>query len=152
MLFKSFIYSFTGFCLGFFNILEKFNENIIKFIFSLFIPLSLCIINYKPLSNKFSKFDFLFLDILISVIFIIFGYLPFHKIQNKFIILFIRKITSYTGGIYYMHLEIWQLLKDIQFMNNHYLARYFTIYIISYIFSNIGHNLFGNSKIKYLFI
>ena len=91
------------------------------------------------------------MDTLISIIFIIFGCIPFHK-TNNYIIILLTKITSFTGGIYYIHLEIWQLLDGFPFIKKYFLLRYISIYLLSYIICNIGYKLSNKSKLKYLFV
>ena len=52
---------------------------------------------------KTFKYGGIRLNIAASCIFFIFSLLPIEKIKNKTSIKLIKHITSYTGGIYYMH-------------------------------------------------
>ena len=85
-------------------------------------------------------------------IFIFFSSLPINNINNEYFIFIIKNITSYTQGIYCIHLIV-----------NYYLLEYFSvkfiefkaclaIYLISYYISFIGFKICQKTKFKYLFV
>ena len=89
-----------------------------------------------------------------SILFILFGALPIEKIKkNNYIILVIKYLTQFTGGIYYSHIIVRDFLQRYSFS---FLKRNYTdsliIYIICFSICFFGNKLFKNSKIKYLFL
>ena len=93
------------------------------------------------------------LNIIASIIiFLLFGSLHFEKIKNKKIIIIMKIITKFTGGIYYTH-QIFRdyLTKYSKFFSRRTYSISFLIYIICYLFCFIGSGIFKNSKLKYLF-
>ena len=108
----SIIYSMTGFFLGSLNILEKINKNH-KFKVLFFSPVFIYILKEnKILFAYFIKCHFLIRDILITIIFVLYGSIPFELINNHYLIILIKQLTSFTGGIYYMHLFIGNFFKN----------------------------------------
>lgn len=84
-----------------------------------------------------------------TCIFILFSLLTF---TNKKIISILKIITKFTGGIYYIHLVCFIILKPkIQIITNSTLHGSIAIYIISYIICYLGNKLSFNSKFKFLF-
>ena len=101
---------------------------------------------------KYNKyFNSIKTDLIAINLFIIFGLLPIDKINNLKIIFFIKQITSYTGGIYYIHPEI------IYYMHKYFSKRYnrilknLSIYCISYIICCINSKIFKSTNLIYLF-
>ena len=94
------------------------------------------------------------MNIAASCIFIIFSLIPIEKIKNKIIINSIKKITSYTGGIYYMHYLIGSgpIIKKIVKPIEGTIISCILIYLISYFISHFGLKICGKSKFKYMFI
>ena len=102
--------------------------------------------------------EFRFSNILLfssasTSLFLFFGSLSFEKVKSKKVILIIKNITNYTGGIYYTHpLFLGYLIKiSFFFYERNYLSA-LTIYIMCYFFCFFGNKLFKSSKMKYLFI
>ena len=144
------IYSISGLFLGFFNILDYFNKYRIKvisiFLFSFYLLIgsqNLFLIKYYII-----KIDFVSIGL-----FLIFALFPFDKIKFNFIISIIKKITSYTGGVYYLHPEIYNIFK---YNLNPIKFRRLTGCIVNYLFCYLtcffGSKAFKESKLKYLFI
>ena len=149
----SFIYSMTGFFCGSFNILNKIKKNH-KYIILVFSPILIYILKQpNKLFNKFPELNFLIIDILVFILFLFFGSIPFDLILNdNFIILFMR-IMSFTGGIYYMHLFIFNIFSRFsKVISNKNLKSCIIIYLLCYFISIIFFNIFKYSKFKYLFI
>ena len=144
----------TGFTFASLIMIEKLKKNRMKAIIfnaSILIFVS----NFNIFQNlKTYKYGGIRLNIAASCIFIIFSLLPIEKIRNKIIINSIKKATSYTGGIYYMHYLIGSspIFKKILRPMEGTIISCILIYLISYFISHIGLKICGKSKFKYMFI
>ena len=85
------------------------------------------------------------------LLFIIFSLFPFEKLKNKFIISIIIFFSNYTGGIYYFHLLIRDALR-VNIIKQKKFQGTLMIYIISYIICLVGSNIFGKTRLKYIFV
>jgi len=84
--------------------------------------------------------------------FIFFSLIPLEKITNKLVITFIKIITKYTGGIYYIHMIVKKKLdKQIDLINNKTVYGCIIIYLISYFICFIGITIFGKTIMRNLF-
>ena len=80
--------------------------------------------------NNDKKFDYIYTQFIINIIFIFSSALPLNLIKNRIIIFIINQITSYTGGIYYLHYEIkHRSFNDIYLIKK---ANFFSCIIIIY--------------------
>ena len=145
-----FVFAFTGFYLSSIQFINKLYKcRIISTIFSI---LSLY------LYFKYYKLEFVFIkgfirDILVTFFFIIFSMLPFDKINNIYLLTFLNKITSFTGGVYYIHSIIGDYFKiRSKFIKKGNFKSCFLIYFLCYIICFFGSIFFKKSKLKYLFI
>lgn len=144
---NSFIFAITGFYLASIDILNKsklYWKKICLF-FGLFLSLIMRI-------KKYFFLEIIYIDIVGICLLFIFALLPFEKINNSFIKLFLQNITNFTGGVYYLHPEVGLIFR--RFVNNIYSGNFIgciDIYIISYIICFVGSNLFAKNKLKYLF-
>lgn len=146
---RNLIYSITGFFLGSANILENAFPSRGKLLLFI-IPIFILLIYYQNLIKKFLYV--VNIDIIIVNLLIIFGLFPFDKIKDSKIITIIKLMTSYTGGIYYLHKEIRSLFKNyFVIIKNQYLSGCFLIYFISYCVCIIGTKLFSKTNLIYLF-
>jgi len=85
--------------------------------------------------------------------FIIFSLFPFEKCLHERIICIIKNLSSYTGGIYYLHVILhFYLAKIIIFIKNRTLSGCIIIYLFCYFICFIGSRLFKKSILNYLFI
>jgi len=142
------IYMFTGFFFGSITIL---NRNI-KFK-SIIILLSYIGSIFCKYLNNNKKFDYIYTQFIINIIFIFSSILPFNLIKNRIIILIINQITSYTGGIYYLHYEIkHRTFNDIYLIKKGNFFSCIIIYLICYLFCFLSFKIFKKTKLKYLFI
>lgn len=80
-------------------------------------------------------------------LFILFSVVPLDYIKNKKINLIIMHVTNYSAGVYYLHTQIWLILRK-----NDTLYGCFINYIICYFICFLGIKVFGNTNLKYLFI
>lgn len=114
-------------------------------IFKVFIYFSNTDIMMEP------KYFFLYPGIILNIggifLFIIFGLIPIYLTKNEIFINIMRKITKYTGGIYYLHwfVKILFIKKRTTFLGC------ITIYIFCYFICSIGNYIFGKTKFKFLF-
>lgn len=86
-------------------------------------------------------------------LFVCFSLISFDKIKNKSIIIIVDYITSYTNGIYCLHIIISDYLAFIfSFIKKKTLNGCIIIYLFSFFISFIGKNIFKKGVLKYLFI
>ena len=146
------IYAIIGFFLGSLNIIGKIQKYQIK-IFLLSPVFFYILKEYNQLYLLFPKMNFFFHNLLIIFLFIYFASLPLNLIMNKNSILFFRRITGLTGGIYYIHLYIFICFSRFStVIRNQNLRSCLIIYILCYLISLFFSNVFKKSKLKYLFI
>lgn len=142
---RTYIQGLIGFFFSFFKILEekKFTK---KYLFLCLFILLFLIINNKSIFNKI-------IEILLSgFLILIFASIPFEKLDIS-IYNFIKQMTGYTGGIYYIHVYLNKLLK--KYVSIKYnpgtiftcIIHYFLCYFICF----IGLKIFKNNILKYLF-
>ena len=85
-------------------------------------------------------------------LFISFSLIPFNTFKNRIIINYINVITRYTGGIYYLQIFTYYILRRIKFLNQRPFFMCFIIYIFGYLICTFFSKLFRNNRLKYLFI
>lgn len=86
-----------------------------------------------------------------SCLFLIFLEMPLENINNR-LNLTIIQITNYTGGIYYIHTKVWEILKNkLIIIKKRTLSGCILIYFISYFICFLGTKVFGKTRLKYLF-
>ena len=111
----------------------------------------------KVFSNiKTFKYGGIRLNIAAICIFFIFYLFPFSVIKNKILINIIKQLTSYTGGIYFIHNLIGRgyilsKILSILEIERHSLLECLIVFIISYIICFYGTRLFGRTKFRHLF-
>ena len=111
----------------------------------------------KVFSNiKTFKYGGIRLNIAAICIFFIFYLFPFSVIKNKILINIIKQLTSYTGGIYFIHNligrgYILRKILSILEIERHSLLECIIVFIISYIICFYGTRLFGRTKLRHLF-
>lgn len=151
-LFGSFIYSFAGFYLRSKSILIKFHikRNVI---FILIIISFFLIYIHKILIKISIRFKIAVVDIVIVCLFIFFGKIPFDSIQNDIIKKIIKQLTSYTGGIYYIHYGVRKIFSTyFPIFNVGNFKACIINYIVCYLICFIGSTLFKKTKLKFLFL
>lgn len=147
---SSFIYSISGFVLGFFNIFDYLSKSRIKVISILLFSLYFII---KSRNLFFIKYDIIKIDFVSIGLFLIFALFPFDIIKYNFIISIIKQTTSYTGGVYYLHPEIHKIFQyNLKPMKYRKLMGCIVNYLFCYIICFFGSKTFKESKLKYLFI
>jgi hypothetical protein len=144
----------TGFILAFFELLNKSKKY--KYIYFILSILALLFLTkYHEFDNlKTFKYGGIRLNIAATCLFIIFSFLPFQNIKNKKFLKMIEQITSYTGGIYFMHRLLgygYLCKKYIPPIKNGNFLGCIIVYLISYIISFIMNKLFKNTKLRHLF-
>jgi len=139
-------FSVTGIAICHLNIITK-----LKALKELSIFFSLVIIFMIVKFDIFVRIKgFWYPGILLNIggicIFIIFSLVSF---QNKILIFVLKIITKFTGGIYYLHLIIYNILKTkIDLLKKRTFNGILIIYIINYIICYVGNKI--SYKIKLL--
>lgn len=82
-------------------------------------------------------------------LFTFFYLIPFENLNLK-LLLFIKQLTKYTQGIYCQHF-IFQYYMRLKIEKNGSFLGCIALYIITYIISCIGYNVFSKSKLRLLF-
>ena len=142
------IFMFSGFFFGCFALLDK--KISLKLNIGLISFLGLIFLKYF---NKGKKLSYICTQFIINIIFIFSSLFPFDLIKNKIFIHIINQITSYTGGIYYLHYEIkLRTFSNIYMIKKANFMSCIIIYFICYIFCFLSFKIFKNTKLKYLFI
>jgi fucose 4-O-acetylase-like acetyltransferase len=144
----------AGFFLAYIDLLKKSNKY--KYIyFYMSIIVLLFITKYHEFDNiKTFKYGGIRLNIAAISLFIIFSLLPFEKIKNRICIKIIKQITSYTGGIYFMHRLFGYghlCRKYIPPIEKGNFLGCIIIYLICYIISFIMSIFLKNTKLRHLF-
>lgn len=84
--------------------------------------------------------------------FLIFSLIPLENCNEK-TLNYIKNLTSYTAGIYYLHGKIYSIFSDkISLIKAKTFLGCILNYLICYSISTLGYNLFKNTKLKFLFI
>lgn len=146
------IFAIIGFALSSKKILILLKEyRIISICIS--FSISFLIIFFKLYISEIYFYESAF-EILSSMSFFIFFYmLPFEKITFGPLIFLIKQITSYSSGIYYLHIKIIEYFKDsFQVFEDKTLIGCALNYIICYFICFIGMKTLGKTNIKYLFV
>ena len=146
------IYSITGFILGSNNILEKIK--IIRYkIFFLIFPVIILIYYFQNFLKIAFWYQILYIDTIIIFLFFLFAMLPFNLLRNQIIKRALILITSYTGGIYYIHYGVRSIFSNyIPIIGICDFRSCILNYLLCYLICLIGSKLFKNSILKYLFI
>ena len=145
--------SITGLILSSFKFLSILKKNR-KTNFLFFITILYLIYNFIVF-NKFKGFLYNGIENNIESIclFITFSLIPFEEIKNIKIQFLIRTISSYTGGIYYFHQILVEIIRTKiakVSINPIYAPIYacFLIYIFGYLICLLGAKVFKNNKLK----
>ena len=104
------------------------------------------------LKQKGYRFSDIILNSFASIFFFLF-FSSIHLDNAGILTSILKMITKYTGGIYYLHMIIYAILNETIFFQ--IKETYFSssiIYIVCYSICFVGHKLFQNNKIKYLFL
>ena len=150
-LIQSFIYSITGLNFGSFFKPNK-TKNIKYVAYLLIIPLIFLIIKYRILITYYKFLKIIIVDLLVISIFLLFSLLPLDLIQNNIIKKIIKQLTSYTGGIYYIHFIVRKIFKRYKIFIIGNIQSCILIYLVSYFICFIGSTIFLKTKAKYLSI
>lgn len=90
-------------------------------------------------------------NIISFFLFFLFHLIPFRDITSINFATIIKIITSYTQGIFCLHLIVFFYLNKIRFQINSFFYC-LIIYLVSYLISFLGLKIFSKTKLKYLFI
>ena len=156
-IFITILYIETGYFFGSIKILDKSILLKIKIIINSFLSAFLL----KPYLNNWN-FHVYFIQSIANIVFLSFSFsLSFinctsslKKINGfKNITFFIAHLSSYTGGIYYLHWEIkYRTFNSFPIIKRGDFSSCTFIYLLCYLFCFLGFKIFKNTKLRYLFI
>ena len=153
-LFQKFIFVYTGYLFGSFNLINKlYRIRIISIIIS-FSVIYIFVNYYDYIFSKVSSlYKGLVQEIFVINIFIFFAMLPFDKIDDKYINIILNTLTNYTGGIYYLHVMMAHYFQKFIYVGKRIdLEGCIKIYLYCYVVCFIGNIVFKNHFLKFLFI
>lgn len=147
-LFKTILYIMSGYFFGSIEILEKSFVVKIKIIILLFIFVFLF---------KYPKYEYnnenIVIQFIVIIIFIASSFIIQDLIKNKFILSYIKHLTNFTGGIYYLHWDMkYRTLANISSIKKGTFISCLVIYLICYFFCFFNYKIFKKTIFKYLFI
>ena len=149
---KMLSYSIIGFAISSTKIIISLKNHRIMSICISFI-ISFLIIYFKLYISEIYYYEGIITNIGIISLFIFFYMLPFEYITFGPLIFLIKQITSYSSGIYYLHIKIIDYFKDyFNAFEEKTLNACAINYIICYFICFIGMKVFGKTNLKYLFI
>lgn len=151
LLLKAFVFSVTGLFLSEISILKLLKKK--RYIaFKLIIPLIFFISEYFRILQISKIFQVILIEIIIICSFLIFSLIPFELIKYNIVQKIIKKLTSNTGGIYYIHCGVRTVFSTyFKIFSIGDFKSCIINYIVCYCICIIGTNLFKNSKLRYLF-
>lgn len=141
-----------GFNLFKLNLIQKFKKSKLYYFFFSFS--FLYIINKYNIFKQTEGFYYsgIRLNINALLYFIIFSLLPFESIKSKRVFKILNYLTSYTGGIYFLHIPIQSLLKNyIVLIKKSTFIGCCIIYLFCYLICFFGIKLLKETKFRYLF-
>ena len=142
----------TGISIASLDIINKLKK---KRITTIFFSISFLLIIFKyniftPIKG-FGKQGIMY-NIGGVLFFLVFSLIPLENF-NKKLLIFLKYMTSYTPGIYFLHINIYKIFKfKIYSIKEKSFLGCLFIYLISYSISCICFNLTKKTKLKYLFI
>jgi hypothetical protein len=149
---KMLIFSLIGFLLCSIKMLNYLKRHRIKSIFISLVSL-IFIVYYKIYFLKLYFFEGIFLVLGTVCLLIIFALLPLDNLTFIPLIFLIKQTTSYTAGVYFLHVKIMQYLNEyITIFKSGEIRGCVLNYLICHSICFLGMKLFGKSKLKYLFI
>jgi surface polysaccharide O-acyltransferase-like enzyme len=144
-------YCIAGYILGYLNLMNIIQKNIIISI-NIFLPILIFILKYEIfLEIKGFLFQGLKLYASSISIFFIFSLIPCKKIGNKFIIKLIEFISNHTAGIYFIHTSLYYFFREFLLIENKKLIGSIIIYFTSFFISVCGKITFQKTNLINLF-
>ena len=108
--------------------------------------------DFSLIEKNFYYLKSIFNGIAATCYFIFFLLIPLEMIENYKFNLIIIQITNFTGGIYYLHTKVWDVLSQkLIIMKNKNISGCILNYLICYFICYFGTKVFGKTKLKYLF-
>ena len=149
---ESYTYGFTGFFLAYINILNKYYKYRI-FVILLFGSTLFLILHYNITNRIRFYFRGIIIDLAAVSAFSFFSMIPLDKIENKIVICILKQISSYTGGVYYLHPKASEIFSPyFASIRGRTFKGCVLLYLICYLISFIGTNIFRKSNLRFLFI
>ena len=142
-------FAVSGITLYYLEVITKLKKNRKLSIF--FIEAIIFLILKFDIFVKIKGYFFpgIFLNIGGICLFILFSLFSF---RNKKLVAFLKIITKFTGGIYYIHKACYYVLKKkLSFVKEHTLHGSVLVYLISYIICYLGNKYTNKRELKFLF-
>ena len=145
-------FAVTGLYIASIDIINKLKKNRFwAFFFSISFLFILFKYNIFIEPQGFGK-QGIFLNIEAVFFFLIFSLIPLDHHKEKLLI-FIKYLTSFTPGVYFLHTKIYLIFKDkITLIKEYSFLGCLLIYLSFYLVSFIGYNIFKKNILKHLFI
>lgn len=142
-------FAVAGITLHYLDIIIKLKKNK-KFSFYFFLAIIFLILKFDIFVKiKGCFFSGIFLNIGGICIFILFSLFSF---MNKKLVSFLKIITKFTGGVYYVHKACYFVLKKVLFfVKNHTFHGSVLVYFISYIICYFGNKYTYKTQLRFLF-
>ena len=149
---KMMTFAITGFFLSSIKLLNHLKKHKIKNIIISIIAAGL-IIFLKIFFYKYYFLEGIFLILGSVFLMVSFALLPISNITNMTITFLIKQSTSYTAGIYYLHLKVLRSLEsNITIFEEGTLRGCALNYLICYSICFVGMKTLGKTRFRYLFI
>lgn len=148
-----FPFTVTGFYLASLNIFDLLYIHKIKTL--IFSSLTFCFLEIYSVFSQIKGIAYSGIDKNIRAISLIFTFslFPTDQITNKKIKIFLRNISNYTGGIFFLHYTVYMYFKKfIKLIERGTFFGCIIIYLICYLLCLMGAKISGKSKFKYLFL
>ena len=145
-------YGVTGLILGGCKIIKKLQSHKVYSLFFSIIVYSM-IVNYNIFTDIIGvSYYGIKLNILSICIIIVFSLFPSDITENNFFKKTFSLITNYSGGIFYLHVSVYEYFQ--YFFENIKNGTFFgiiIIYLICYFICFMGMLIFGKTQLKFLF-
>lgn len=146
-------YTVTGSILASLQIIKKLKKCKLKTI--IFSVLIYILIEKFSIFSNINGIAYAGIKLNISSICIFFSFslFPSEKIKKNCIKVFLKNITNFTAGIFYLHWSIIIYLRDyIKIIEKGCFSGLIMIYLFSYFISFFGIRIFGKTQLKHLFL
>ena len=145
-------YAIVGFILGFYKVLDIIEKHKIKTLVLSFLVFKL-IADYNVFRLiTISPYPGVHLNIQSICLIFMFSLFPSRYITNQYIKKFLHFLTSYTAGVFYLHVPIHAYFRDYSYnIKNGTFTGMIQEYLICYFICFVGMSIFGSTPLKYMF-
>ena len=149
---KMLVFSITGFILASIKAMHILKVYRTKTIFISLVAL-IFIVNYQVYFSKRYYLEGFFIDLGAICMFTFFYMLPLDKITNINAMHLIKQMTTYTAGVYCLHLKVLDIFENnILIFRQKKFRGCILNYLICYLICFVGVKIFGRTRLRYLFM